>query len=380
MRRHLLALVLLAAPLAAQTALFRDLVFAGATRANNLAYGSALNRWTSQVETLRLDRYEPTGDPSPARPAMVVIHGGGFVGGDKGDPQMVQLTTDFARRGWFAVSINYRLAPPGSPITPQVITDAMEDAKAAVRFLRASAAAWRIDTNRIATIGSSAGAYTGLAVAHIPGEGNSGNPGFSSSVRATVDLWGALQDVNQMEPGEPPLCIIHGTADPTVPYAHAVALDARATAIGLPHELHPLQGAGHAPWNLISQFRPDYLAFLYEHLAAGQLSGLGARPGWSSPGSVTLDHFGIAGDAAFLFLSTSRVDTDLGALGVLCLNPALLVPMGGAALPATPRLPTTAQSFPVPAGLTGVTLFWQALHATSGGAARLVTNCLAITL
>jgi alpha/beta superfamily hydrolase len=356
--RRSLALLLLCAPLAAQTALFRDLVFANATRTNNVAYGSALNRWTSQVETLRLDRYEPAGDVGPAaRPAMVVIHGGGFVGGDKGDPQMVALATDFARRGYFAVSINYRMAPPGSPITPQVITDAMEDAKAAVRFLRANAAAWRIDVNRIATLGSSAGAYTGLAVAHLPGEGNSGNPGFPSNVHATVDLWGALQDPNQMEPGEPPLCIIHGTA----------------------HVLHPLVGAGHAPWNLIATFRPEYLAFLYEHLKAGQLSGLGARAGWSSPGSITLDHFGIAGDPVFLFLSTSRVDLDLGPLGVLCLNPALLVPLGGAVLPATPRLPTAAQVFPVPGGLAGVTLYWQALHLTSGGAARLLTNCVATT-
>ena len=90
-----------------------------------------------------------------------------------------------------------------------------------------------------------------------------------------------LRDVTQMDAGEAPLCIIHGTADTTVPYANALALDARATAVGIPHELNPLTGAGHAPWNLLPQFRPEFVAFLYEHLRLGQLSGLAARPGFS---------------------------------------------------------------------------------------------------
>ena len=216
-----LSLLLACAALPAQTARYRDPVFAQVQRNNNVAYGSAVNRFTQQTESLRLDVYQPTGDAVATRPGIVLVHGGGFVGGDKGTGQMVQQATNLARLGYVAVSINYRLAPNGQPITPEVVTDAMHDCKAAIRWMRANAAQLRIDTQRIASIGSSAGGYTVLHAAYVPGEGNSGNPGFSSQVACVVDQWGKLADVNDLEAGEAPVCIVHGTLDPTVPYVNA---------------------------------------------------------------------------------------------------------------------------------------------------------------
>jgi acetyl esterase/lipase len=368
---RLLFPLLLVAGLAAQTARYRDEVFAATNGQRNLVYGSAVDRWTNQPVTLRLDLYEPPGDAAPARPAVVVIHGGGFTGGNKSDPQMVALANVFARRGFVAISIAYRLAPPNTPITPQVVQDAMEDGKAAVRWLRANAATLRLDTDRIATCGTSAGAYTALAMAYVPGEGNSGNPGWPSHHHAVIDLWGALQDATVIDRGEPPVCIVHGTNDTTVPYARALQIVQRAQAIGHPYELHPLQGAGHAPWNLLPQFTPDMVAFLWERLRLGERAGLAAQPGWASPGTLKLDTFGSAADVVFLLASAGRADVAL-PFGRLLVDPALLVVLPPFPLAATPRLPAATTTLVVPAGIRGE-LHWQAVHV-AGATPRLLTN------
>jgi dienelactone hydrolase len=280
----------------------------------------------------------------------VVIHGGGFVGGNMSDPPIAALANVFARRGFVAISIDYRLAPPNTPITQQVIVDAMEDGKAAVRWLRANAATLRLDTTRIATCGSSAGAYTALAMAYVPGEGNSGNPGWPSHHHAVIDLWGALQDATVIDLGEPPVCIVHGTNDQTVPYARATQIVQRAQAIGHPYELHPLQGAGHAPWSLLPQFTPAMVGFLWERLRLGELAGLAAQPGWSSPGSLRLDSFGSPGDLVVVALAAGRADVAL--------------PFGRLLLDA----------LTVPAGVRG-DVHWQGAHV-AGPAPRLLTNAV----
>ena len=102
------------------------------------------------------------------------------------------------------VSIDYRLyglkptaKNPGGAETSN--TDAMYDAKAAVRWLRKNAAELRIDTERIAAFGCSAGAMTTAflcGVGDTKGEGTSGNPGFSSDIQAGVALSGALIELN----------------------------------------------------------------------------------------------------------------------------------------------------------------------------------------
>jgi acetyl esterase/lipase len=364
----------------AQQFRYRDPVFAQVTRQNAIAYGSAFNRATNQQQTLLLDRYEPAGDTASARPAFVVVHGGGFVGGGRGTGQMVSLCTQFARAGYVAVSIDYRLTTQGSGITPQVVEDAAHDFQAAVRWLRANAAALRIDGTRIAALGSSAGSYTALYSAYtFPGEGSSGNPGFSSRVATVVDLWGALVDPATIDAGEPPLQIVHGTNDGTVPFAQALALAARAQAVGLPHELHAIAGAGHAPWGDYSTLHfADTLAFAWQHLGLGALAGLDGRPGATSPGAATFDHRGLAGDVALLALGLGSGSTPVPGLGTFCLDPnAVVLTIATTVLPGAPRLTTAPATWPVPAGLLGVTLHWQALTL---GTWNGLTNCVATPL
>lgn len=378
MRLPLASLLFVCAPLCAQVTRYRDPVFAQVQRTNNVAYGSAVNRFTQQTEVLRLDLYQPSGDTATERPAVVVVHGGGFVGGDKGTGQMVQQATNLARRGYVAVSINYRLAPNGSPITPDVVTDAMHDCKAAIRWLRASANPLRIDERRIASIGSSAGGYTVLSAAYSPGEGNSGNPGFSSQVACVVDQWGKLGVLTDLEAGEAPVFIVHGTNDPTVPYSNATDLKARADLVGVPAELHPIVGAGHAPWTeYFTNYESLAHGFLWQHLKLEQLAGLTVRPGYASPGSVTFDHFGIPGDLCGLFLAASPTNLPAPGLGTLYLSPQTLTYVATTALPASPRLPTASITLPVPDGLQTATLHWQTLHFTLPP--RVLSNSVATT-
>jgi acetyl esterase/lipase len=67
-----------------------------------------LNSASYSIVDLKLDVYKPLGN-TKKRPAILLIHGGGFSGGDKSDVNIVNLANYFASRGWVAFSINYRL-------------------------------------------------------------------------------------------------------------------------------------------------------------------------------------------------------------------------------------------------------------------------------
>ncbi len=249
---------------------YRDEIFSAVKVSRDLQYGQALNH-EGKNEILRLDLYQPEGDTALQRPAIVWIHGGGLTRGSKDTETMVILCERFAKRGYVTASIDYRLrdrlATAQDSLT--AVIDAMHDAKAALRWLRSKAETHRLDTTRVAIGGASAGAATALHAAYVEDEGNSGNPGHSSEASACLELWGAMLDYGAIEAGEPPVLIIHGTADPLVPFTEALKLQARAQAVGVPFELHALEGAGHSPW----QFMEDYVAwaseFLYKHVIKG---------------------------------------------------------------------------------------------------------------
>ena len=102
-----------------------------------------------------------------------------------------------AQRGFVVATINYRLeADHYNWVNEQMIYDAVDDARAAVRFVRKNAEEFRLDTDRISIMGESAGAITGLFLGYVKAaqkEGNSGNPGYSSQVAAVVSISGELK-------------------------------------------------------------------------------------------------------------------------------------------------------------------------------------------
>jgi carboxylesterase type B len=230
---------------------YRDGVFTVVTTTRNVAYGAAVDQ-QGQTVTLDLDVYAPAGDAVTERPAIVWVHGGSFAFGSKTSPEIVDEATTFAKKGFVNVSINYRLSPNGcTMVTAECLTaivDAKHDAQAAVRFLRAHADQYGVDDSRIAIAGTSAGAITALNVGYGPEDvGDSGNPGFASTVRAAVSLSGAkiLTTANQ---GEAAALLFHGTADGLVPYQWALNTVAEAKGAELQAFLTTFEGAGHVPY------------------------------------------------------------------------------------------------------------------------------------
>jgi len=241
---------------------YRDDVFTTVTRTSNITYGTAVDQ-TGATVTLQLDMYEPAGDTAVARPAVVWVHGGSFAGGSKGSPELVEEANYLARKGYVNVSINYRLVAGGCTSGGDInkcvtaIGQAREDAQTAVRFLREQAATYRIDPNRIAIGGSSAGAITALNVGYSPeNPGPGDHQGFSSAVQAAQSLSGAQLASGPINAGDAPALLFHGTADSLVPYSWAQGTVQQATDAGLLAVLVTWEGAGHVPY---TQHRTEIL-------------------------------------------------------------------------------------------------------------------------
>jgi acetyl esterase/lipase len=249
---------------------YRDAVFTNVTKTADVVYGTAPDQQGNPV-TLKLDVYAPTGDTNTHRPAIVWIHGGGFSGGDKTSGEIVDEATTFAKQGYVNVSITYRLNPAGCSASGgdavacvKAIVDAQHDAQAAVRFLRKNATTYGVDPNRIAAAGTSAGAITAIHVAvNSEDPGTSGNPGFSSAVKAGVSLSGAKIIGTAISAGDSPTLDFHGTADPLVPYQWAVNTVNESNAAGVTSYLTTYPGEGHVPYNHRDQILLETTNFLW---------------------------------------------------------------------------------------------------------------------
>jgi acetyl esterase/lipase len=262
---------------------FLDMMY-GFSKTPDMVYGSGNLGYpvTTSTISLLLDVYQPTGANLPAKlPALIAIHGGGFINNDKTEQSAVEFCQKYASRGYVTASINYRLmgdnpsAEPGpyanlNNIYYRTMSAAAQDAAKAVRWLRANAAAYHVDPDRIAIQGASAGAVTSL----LEGYQESGTIGASAHVGAVVDLWGGMYGAESLvDADDPPAFIVHGTADATVSIQQSYDLVNRCGAIGLACEFHPIQDAGHGCWpafwnNVVDGKKIDRRCaeFLFRHL------------------------------------------------------------------------------------------------------------------
>ncbi len=249
---------------------YRDAVFATVVKTADLTYGSATNQ-QGQVVTLKMDLYEPADDTATARPAIVLVHGGSFRTGTKTSPEIVDQANVYAKQGYVTAAISYRLATNGcTSVTVECITairQAKNDAQAAVRYLRATAADHRIDIGRIAMAGSSAGAITAVEVGYGPDEvGASGNPGYDSTIRAAVSLSGA-KILTTPDPGEAAVLLLHSTGDPVVPYQWATNTVTAAEAADTYLEITTWEETSHVPYTAHrSEILSQTSNFLYWNL------------------------------------------------------------------------------------------------------------------
>ncbi len=246
----------------------------GRAYADEITFEAGLEFAQAGGQSLQLNLARPR-NPAGKSPAILCIHGGGFRAGKReGWDARCKL---LAERGYAAATVTYRLAPK------YPFPAAVEDVKAAVRWLRANAAKYSIDPDRIGVVGDSAGGHlaqflgvTG-GVAQFEGEG--GNAAFSSRVSCVVNYYGPsdltksygksvdaaevlplwlggddtkehkrhvlASPLNWVTPAAAPTLLLQGTEDKYVNHEQAVWMRDRLKAAEVEVELISLEGAGH---------------------------------------------------------------------------------------------------------------------------------------
>ena len=255
---------------------------------------------------LKLDVYYPTEDATN-RPVLMFIHGGGFTGGIKHKPEIIEMAEYYASRGWVFVSIDYRTTEELGAIddmTVEEVTDyytgiapqewvlnasegsettkelqqsiamyaAQRDSKAALRWIVANADKYNIDTEHISVGGASAGAITTMALgvsdlADFRDEISvDDDPTLSTTnldatyeVQGMVYFWGSkikldvfemVYGFDRFDANDPELFMAHGDAeDPVTPYEGSVAIQDIYGSLGIHSELVTLEGKGHGAWD-----------------------------------------------------------------------------------------------------------------------------------
>jgi acetyl esterase/lipase len=262
-------------------------VFADVEITQDVAYGQGRDV-DGQPQAIHLDLYEPAGDTESRRPAIVWAPGGSNVPADEECDHCVFMATGLAKRGYVAAALSYRTRGDFFANPELALRSHQHNMQAAVRWLRANARRYRIDDERISVGGSSAGAFTALRTAYLSNDpGDSGNPGYASTVSAAIEVSGGLIHASDLETGEPPLMIVHGTADHRVPFALATQLCSRAATVNVPCELHRLEGADHGEdtWAHRDEIIAWTVDFLFRYvISPGQaMTWARRRPEQASP-------------------------------------------------------------------------------------------------
>ncbi len=223
--------------------------------------------------TLELDIWESGDADSDGRPAVLLLHGGAWREGTKG--QFARYALDLASDGYVTVEPTYRLA--GEETFPAQVTDVV----AAVRWLRANAGSWGVDPDRIALAGHSAGAHLAVLAALTPGRWvdveTTDPPGVQTvgaSVAAVVgvsgvyefrdqgdpedfvaflggteaecpDRYRAAAPVAHVRPDAPPTLLLHGDDDDVVPPRSSELLASALDDAGASVEYESYPGADH---------------------------------------------------------------------------------------------------------------------------------------
>jgi acetyl esterase/lipase len=248
----------------------------------------------------KADLYLPAEVPKGQRcPGVVIIHGGGWVAGDKGAAREINVGTTLAQHGYVGMSINYLLAKTNE--TRVVWPQNLHDCKTAVRWLRKNTERLRLDPDHIGVIGGSAGGHLAAMVAVTSPESGLDPAGpygeYSCRVQAAVDLYGptlwfATRDLpmfrkkrseapeqyrlatpmTHASKNNPPILILHGTADGTVPVADSEAFAAALKKAGAEHQLVIVEGGPHSFHLQPKQqdLRPLVLGFFDKHLKKSQ--------------------------------------------------------------------------------------------------------------
>jgi acetyl esterase/lipase len=228
---------------------------------------------TNDNVDLKMDVYFPWKPAGPS-PVIMFVHGGGWVAGTKTGTPGMSYFLELARRGYTTFSIDYRLAP--TVTFPAHIIDV----KCAVRHIRANAAEYNIDPSRIGAWGASAGGHL-VALLGTADQSAGWDVGQyldqSSRVNVVVDMYGVhdftteyvvgnlrgldrmvfgatgpadpklaqASPVNYITPDDPPVLLLHGDMDTTIPVTQSQIFHDRLVAGGVSSVYVVVHNAGH---------------------------------------------------------------------------------------------------------------------------------------
>ena len=255
----------------------------------------------------RLDVYLPPKNDGAPSAAILLIHGGGWSKGDKADPRESSIAKELAKEGYAVFSINYSLEKTERTdqgkghISVRCWPQNILDCKTALLFISQSANRYNIDPKRTAIIGFSAGAHLALLTG-LTSEIESLNPagfleGHVPKPACLISFYG-VTDVRSFasyhfageEPGQraanldlaspilhlaetsPPVLVVHGNADKTVPVTQSQAFVKRLGELNVEHEYVEIPDAPHSFSIDYAKFdiRGALLAFLKKYLSPTQ--------------------------------------------------------------------------------------------------------------
>ena len=266
--------------------------------ANHYAVSPNITYDVENGTELHLDVWKNTAARTAA-PTLVYFHGGGWIFGDKLGAAPVFMP--YLLLGWNIVNVEYRFK--NISLAPA----AVQDARCALRWAFQNAKAYNIDTARIVTSGHSAGGHLALMAAMLP-QGNlldSNCPGDESLRVAAVVDWYGITDVSEIlsgpdrqtyaeawvgaqperetiaklvspltyaRSGLPPVFMVHGDRDPTVPYSQSVRLHNALTGLGVSNELFTVAGGVHGTFDDASVMEAYVHLWLFLRKAAPSLA------------------------------------------------------------------------------------------------------------
>ncbi len=260
----------------------------------DIEYGRAGN------VSLRLDAHIPNGAGPFA--AVILVHGGAWVTGDRAN-NVRPLLQPLSEAGFAWFSISYRLAGElgRNPVGAAMHLGAAEnDVRSAVAFVRDHAAEYRVDPNRIALVGESAGgqlaamaalrpdpngAVKGVVAFYTPSDlaawartSNMIPDRIRDAVKGTLFnelLMAGLSEfspINLVSEGSPPFLLIHGTDDSVVPFAQSQRFCDKLQSSGVNCELYTVKGGGHGMrgWESmrLTEYKSAMIRWLEQILAA----------------------------------------------------------------------------------------------------------------
>jgi acetyl esterase len=276
---------------------------------NGIIYGAA------DGQPLTMDYYAPKGNG--VHPIAIIIHGGGYHGGDSKSGSEAYVADFLAPAGYAVFSVNYRLAPK-YPYPYMVL-----DVQRAVRYIRYNAKQWNADPDKIALVGGSAGGFLSnmVGLLNAPSDATAADPvdRVSAKAQAVVSLYaqssfefvplnadvhrlldpliaqkGEKEAIKEASPityiskNDPPFLEILGDLDEYIPFSEATNLQSALQKVGVRCDIIRIPGGKHGTggWNKLSNV-PDWERQMTEWLNvrlhhAGPI-GEGIRPRVPAP-------------------------------------------------------------------------------------------------